>query len=348
MESYNWIVKKKQHNLDWRWSGLYRYAWLWLGAALACCLLLNLEWENQLARHALEPQRTFEQGSAGAVKLSDLAYQKIGSRGEIMFCEYGFFNFNSDFLKISYQIPRRDLREYCQEYGYDDAEIRRLNDQRRLSRAGARDFARSHSLSREHLDTLIENIDRQYKLNLKVYMASRGFKILKGNIAQIDMPDLVQRNIARLQKVARAFERIAKQGHYDSADTIGAVTSFVQLAVRYQVPPTVRAGRNTGGILPPLEALLRGWGDCDTKTALLASILGNWHLVRMVGIALPHHYLMAVRRSPGKGDMYVRYRGVDYVLIDPAGPAWLPPGQVAPDSMDCLQSDDGYAIEPFF
>ena len=283
-----------------------------------------------------------------AVKLSDRAYQRIGAKGDILFCEYGFFNFNSDFLKINYQMPRRALADYCAEYGYDDEEIRRLDLEHRRSRNGAVDYVRSHSLSQKHLDSLVGNIDRQYKQDLKVYMAGRGFKILKGNIAQVDMPDLVQRNIPRLQKLAQAFERIARQGNYDSAATIGAATSFVQLALRYRVPPTVCAGINTGGILPPLEALLRGWGDCDTKTALLASILGNWELVRMVGIALPSHYLMAVRRSPGRGDAYVRYRGVDYVLIDPAGPAWLPPGQVGTASSDALQSGEDYAIEPFF
>lgn len=341
-------MKKIKNHSDWSWKGYSRYAGLWLGGALAGCVLLNLNWEDKISRLPAERVRTFEQSSGKAVKLGDRAYQRLGEKNGVLFCEYGFFNFNSDFLKINYQLPRQALEEYCATYGYDDAEIRRLDREHQRSYDGAVDFVRSHSLSQSHLDALLKNIDRQYKLNLNVYMAVRCFKILKGNIALVDMPDLVKRNIPRLQKLAQAFERIAKQGNYDSATTIGAVTSFVQLALRYQVPPKACAGKNTGGIMPPLEALMRGWGDCDTKTALLASILGNWELVRMVGIALPHHYLMAVRRSPGKGDMYVRYQGVDYVLIDPAGPAWLPPGQVGSTSIDSLQSDEGYAIEPFF
>jgi hypothetical protein len=337
----------KNHSA-WHWNGYFRYSWLWLGVALGCCILLNLNWDNKISRQTAPSVRTFEQSSSTAIKLSDRAYQRIGAKGGIMFCEYGFFNFNSDFLKINYQLPREALEEYCAAYGYNDEEIRRLDRKHQLSYDGAVDFARSHSLSQGHLDALLKNIDWQYKLNLKVYMAGCGFKIQPGNIALVDMPDLVKRNIPRLQKVALAFDRIARQGNYDSATTIGAVTSMVQSALRYQVPPKVYGGKNTGGILPPLEALLRGWGDCDTKTALLASILGNWELVRMVGIALPHHYLMAVRRSPDRGDMYVRYQGVDYVLIDPAGPAWLPPGQVGSASFDSLQNDQGYAIEPFF
>jgi hypothetical protein len=332
----------------WGWNGHFRYAGLWLAGALGCCTLLNLDWDRKVSRLPATAARTFEQSSGTAVKLSDRAYQRIGVKSGIMFCEYGFFNFNSDFLKINYQLPQQALEEYCDGYGYDDEDIRRLDREHQRSYDSAVDFARAHSLSQGQLDALLKNIDRQYKLNLKVYMAGRGFKIEPGNISLVDMPDLVRRNIPRLQKVAQAFERIAKQGRYDSATTIGAATSLVQLALRYQVPPKVCAGRSTGGILPPLEALMRGWGDCDTKTALLASILGNWELMRMVGIAFPHHYLMAVRRSPGKGDMFVRYQGVDYVLIDPAGPAWLPPGQVGSASIDSLQSDEGFAIEPFY
>jgi hypothetical protein len=341
-------VKKLKSRLAWGGSGVFRYSWLWLCGALACCVLLNLDWDKKISRLPAAPVRTFEQASSAPVKLSDRAYQRIGVSGDMQFCEYGFSNFNSDFLKINYQLPRKALQDYCAAYGYDDAEIRRLDREHQRSYEGAVGFARSHSLSQGQLDALLKNIDRQYRLNLKVYMAGRGFKIEPGNIALVDMPDLVKRNIPWLKRVAQAFDRIAKQSRYDSAATIGAVTSFVQLAVRYQIPPKVAAGKNTGGILPPLEALLRGWGDCDTKTALLASILGNWEFMRMVGIALPHHYLMAVRRSPNKGDMYVRYQGVDYVLIDPAGPAWLPPGQAGSASIDSLQSGQGYAIEPFF
>jgi hypothetical protein len=341
-------VKKSRNDFTWRWIGAYRYSWLWLGAAIAGCIVLNLAWEKKSLRLPEAPVRTFEQPSGTVVKLSDRAYQRLGEKSGILFCEYGFFNFNSDFLKINYQIPRQALEEYRADYGYDDAEFRRLDAEHQRSYNNAVDFANNHRLSQTQLDALIRNIDRQYKINLNVYMASRCFKILKGNIAQVDMPDLVRRNIPRLEKVADAFDRIARQGHYDTMTTIGAATSFMQLAMRYEIPPKVKGGRNTGGILPPLEALMSGWGDCDTKTALLASILGNWELVRMVGIALPHHYLMAIRCSPNKGDMYVRFQGVDYVLIDPAGPAWLPPGQVSSNSYDSLQDDEGYAIEPFF
>ena len=109
----------------------------------------------------------------------------------------------------------------------------------------------------------------------------------------------------------------------------------------------VENGLHTGGLLPPARALLSGWGDCDTKTGLLAAILGNWNTARMVGIAVPGHYLMAIRRLPGKGDMFVRHEGLEYVLVEPAGPAWLEPGQVGVNTAAILSGGEGYQIEPF-
>ncbi|HOI42166.1 MAG TPA: hypothetical protein PK523_04400, partial [Elusimicrobiales bacterium] len=104
----------------------------------------------------------------------------------------------------------------------------------------------------------------------------------------------------------------------------------------------------TGGILPPAKAMLGGWGDCDTKTGVAGAILGSWSGMRLVGVSVPGHYLMAIRRLPGKGDVFVRHKGLEYVLIEPAGPAWLEPGRVGRTTMALLEGREGYRIEPFF
>ncbi|PIU19714.1 MAG: hypothetical protein COT18_06165, partial [Elusimicrobia bacterium CG08_land_8_20_14_0_20_59_10] len=86
----------------------------------------------------------------------------------------------------------------------------------------------------------------------------------------------------------------------------------------------------------------------DTKTALAASVLSSWNTAKMVGVAVPNHYLMAIRRLPAKGDMFVRHKGLEYVLVEPAGPAWLEPGQVGTHTTELLRGSQGYQIEPFF
>ena len=78
------------------------------------------------------------------------------------------------------------------------------------------------------------------------------------------------------------------------------------------------------------------WGDYLSMT------------LSQVGVAVPGHYLMAVRRLPGKGDLFVRHEGLEYVLIEPAGPAWLEPGRVGTHTAELLKGSEGYKVEPFF
>ena len=91
-----------------------------------------------------------------------------------------------------------------------------------------------------------------------------------------------------------------------------------------------------------------GWGDWHTKTGDGNLILSNWAQMRMVGISVPGHYLMAVLQIPDKGDMFVEYQGLQYILLEPAGPGWFPPGQVAEETSAQLGGSDGYQIYPFF
>jgi hypothetical protein len=126
------------------------------------------------------------------------------------------------------------------------------------------------------------------------------------------------------------------------------VLSFAQTAVNYKNVDPLYKGKHTAGFLLPITTIVLGWGDCDTKTAMVASILSNWAQMRMIGIAVPGHYLMAVLQIPDKGDMFVEYQGLQYILLEPAGPGWFPPGQVAEETANQLNASDGYQIFPFF
>ena len=49
-----------------------------------------------------------------------------------------------------------------------------------------------------------------------------------------------------------------------------------------------------------------------------------------------------------KGDTFVEYQGLQYTLLEPAGPAWLPPGRVGEETSALLGGREGYKIDPFF
>lgn len=324
-------------------------AWIPLAmlAALATTLRLGGEWNARLEVAQVAGQILAGQAAAGASAGDPRTFQRLDSKGGARSAEYGFVNFNQDPLQISYRITAADFKLYEQAYGYDPQvakEFRRRRDEA-LGRA-----LRSATASRKtqvQLNATTTAIEREFDGKVRDYLAARGFN-LEGGVTRIDMPGIVRRNGPFVKPLAETIDRVAIQRGYGSMDIIGAVLSFTQTAVRYREPDAVQDGRNTGGILPPVTALVQGWGDCDTKTALASSILSNWPQIRMIGVSVPGHYLMGVLQIPGKRDLFVEYQGLKYVLLEPSGPAWLPPGRVADETVAKLKAGDGFSLQPFF
>ncbi|NLI10893.1 MAG: hypothetical protein GX447_09095 [Elusimicrobia bacterium] len=273
--------------------------------------------------------------------------QKISAQGDYLSANYNFVNFNKDRLSLSISVPSSYLKEYLKNYGYRDEEYEALKSwrQKTIKEAWEKAYVKG---GRGEADKAAEEVRLEYDTKLRALFYKRGMALREGNIVVCDMPNIVKRNISELKPLALEIQKQAKIRNYSSNDTIGAAVSFVQTAIKYKIPPSKEGTLHTGGILPPLKAVLSGWGDCDTKTGVLASILGNWSGMKMVGVSVPGHYLMAVRRIPAKGDLFVRYEGLEYVLIEPAGPAWLMPGQVGANTMALLKNSKEYSLEPFF
>lgn len=319
--------------------------------ALACIVYAaqsTLEWQRILEtpRGELNVISRAQPSGAGVPVYSG-ASQIIRPVGSAYSIEYRFLNFNKDSLWVQFIIAKATLNATAQEFGYYQKDLDALSAQYQravdLAKQDEGNFPLSQAQKTEQLQTLEQN----YKKKRADYLASKGFKFRSDNVLEVDMPKLVQRNTPRLQTLAQAFSNIAKERNYDSEDTIGGVTAMVETALYYKEPPTIEGTRNIDGLLPPLESLTAGWGDCDTKTGVLASTLKNWDGLRAIGVALPTHYLMGIYQTPRHGDVYIEYGGLDYVLIDPAGPAWLPIGTVNQNTMDMLQAQDGMEIDQF-
>lgn len=234
-----------------------------------------------------------------------------------------FRNFNNDLLTVKTKIPDSALLDSVSEFGYTDAGLKAVHA--KFGRSGA----------------------KTYDKEVRKYLASRGFRMVDDDVVQVDVPAMVRRDTERLNPVARALDLAASVKRYGPEEIVGAATAMVQTALRYDIPPPLVKGKHTGGMMTPVQAMTEGWGDCDTKTALLASLLQNWDGMDAVGLALPRHYLMGLSRIPRKGDAFIEHEGAQYVLIEPAGPAWLTPGQVAPETLDLLDRMNGIPIQPF-
>lgn len=275
-------------------------------------------------------------------------YQRIRKTPALRAADYGFVNFNRDRIELSFSMAEKDFQPYNRAFGYRKEDVDELREWRENAKQGAYKLAVKTGKSQAQLDAAVAAIEKEYDQRLREYLSSKGFKLLKGNVVAVDMPALVKRNAPQIKPLALNFERVATNNRYRSPEIIGAALSFVQTALHYRQPDAVYKGKHTGGVLPPLTAALLGWGDCDTKTGLLGSLLANWGQMRMVGVSVPGHYLMGVLLIPEKGDLFLEYQGLQYVLVEPAGPAWLPPGRVADSTVAMLNGREGYKIEPFF
>ncbi|OGS00341.1 MAG: hypothetical protein A2V88_06405 [Elusimicrobia bacterium RBG_16_66_12] len=334
--------------MSWRRPPSAAYAVL--SIAFAAAFRLAGEWNEILAIPPVDGQILAAQSSGDGPEASPAGRvtQRIRKDGGAHSAEYGFVNFNQDRISVSYELDDHDFRKYAGSFGYRTEDLDDLKKWRDNARQKVFQLAVKAGESQAQLDVAVKTVDKEYDQKLRDYMSSKGFRMEKGGVVRVDMPEVVRRNGPLIKALALAFDRLAAQRKYRSTDIIGAALSFVQTAMHYRLPDPVYKGKHTGGLLPPITAVLLGWGDCDTKTAVLASLLSNWAQMRMVGISVPGHYLMAVLQIPDKGDMFVEHQGLQYVLVEPAGPAWLPPGRVADETVAQLNAREGYRIEPFF
>jgi len=116
------------------------------------------------------------------------------------------------------------------------------------------------------------------------------------------------------------FKRIAENEQYEKWDFLDMVLKFSQ-DMPYGIPPNEEDGTFTGGLLPPTLSLKKGWGDCDTKAVLMASILSHhphWYN-RVAIIQVPGHALMGVNEIPRPYQNTIDYFNKKYIVLEPVG-----------------------------
>jgi hypothetical protein len=330
-----------------RWGVGWRTGAL-AAAAFYVAASLGARWEQDLVVQPVDGVMLYGNSEA-ETSTSNGATQRLRALPTALQASYTYKNFNGDRITVEFQLGKTVFQNYEASFGYYKKDLAAIDEWHNNARQGAYKYALTSHKSQDQLNAALANLEKEHTKKIHDYMSARGFRIMTGNVVTVDVPGVVKRNAPILNSVAKAIDSVATQRQYDSEAIIGAGASLVQTAIIYRVPDDVDPdGRHNGGILQPATTLLRGWGDCDTKTALLASILANWPQMKMVGVAVPEHYLMGVLRIANKGDAFVEHEGLQYVLIEPAGPAWLQPGQVADSTVALLNGSEGFRIDPFF
>jgi hypothetical protein len=97
--------------------------------------------------------------------------------------------------------------------------------------------------------------------------------------------------------------------------------------ITYRIPPQKWNGKIISGIFPPSISLKEGWGDCDTKAMILSSILANNPNYKIIAVTVPGHLFLAVKGVPQAYQNTVSYKGEEYIICEPVGPARLELGK---------------------
>ncbi len=141
-----------------------------------------------------------------------------------------------------------------------------------------------------------------------------------------------------LRPVADLIRKIlAKRNEDNERNRIELTMRFVQ-DIPYAVAPEVRRGKEILGLFPPLEVLILGRGDCDSKVVLFISILS--YLIdpeKIIILKIPGHLMSGIRGESGLKEVSIMYEGKEYLVAETAGVAHCRLGDPAGKSLSSVR-----------
>ena len=242
-----------------------------------------------------------------------------------------FRNFDGQTVALGFDLATAESRRSLSEFGVNDRELDALMQLCRQAVA----------CDQTAYDGYTTRYYREHALRLT---ADPG----RASRLSVDVPAVVLRNRSRVRPLTDALRRAAAEQGRDSEWVIKTAMTLVQTALPYKKPAAKLDGRLLLGFYPPALALERGYGDCDTKSALLAAMLLDLGERRVVGLHVPGHYLLGVDRRPEGSEAFITHQGHPFVLVEAAGPAMRGLGDVSTFTRTALARNDGLRVDPMF
>lgn len=142
---------------------------------------------------------------------------------------------------------------------------------------------------------------------------------------------IIEESGSELGSVAEALLTAAGGEQTEPRVLLAWLLAFVQ-DIPYNALESEDGSRGTGYLLPR-QVLAQNRGDCDSKVALLAALFQYVHPeIAQRLLFVPNHALLAVALPAQAGDEQLVIDGMNYLLLEPTGPAELPLGQIADSS----------------
>ena len=160
-----------------------------------------------------------------------------------------------------------------------------------------------------------------------LYIKKQGFRKI-GNLYMVNYKKVYERNLKNLEKISVQLSNSA--GIKKNMDPLKDFLKFTQ-QIHYKKPPKYFKGKFICEFFTPLHCLYEKYGDCDTKSILLAGCLGalpgskeKFILLILKGYGV-FHAILAVKRKPLPGMVKLFYHNKGYYIpLETTAPGWLP------------------------
>ncbi len=165
--------------------------------------------------------------------------------------------------------------------------------------------------------------DSEYNRFVRNKTITGGLFMMDGNKIEVDKSAVIAHYAETFCKpIAELIIQSLEEYERDTRrDRIEMAMRFVQ-DIPYGIPDYDNTYRHFGGVSPPPGVLCSGYGDCDSKALLFASIIS--YLIPaedFVFLNQPEHVLSAIKDEAEDGDTFIRYDGKQFLLAETAGPA---------------------------
>lgn len=207
--------------------------------------------------------------------------------------------------------------EYHYNYGFKDHLGAYRELKWKVNQLNADNFMYNFGLSEKEGDKFqVSASELEYSM-----MKTVGGKLV------FDYDKIVEESKPLIKPLYIEFEKIVKKYDLNKREKIELVMRFLQ-DLPYGIPPSNYQNRYIAGLFPPVEILKNKWGDCDSKSLLMATLLSfdRDYYDKLAMILVPGHALLGIKMVPGPYEKHVTFRGSNYVYAEPVGLSRTPLG----------------------
>jgi hypothetical protein len=288
-----------------------------------------------------------------------LAFNKSKQNKEMHF-NYTWSDHQEQTQDITFALPLRQLNrqkhkkfipDLAQQYVYIELHkaARKIDPRQarvQIQHRGQDIHIQVTSRSNNLLDKWQRSMNQSQEEALDQYLKDNYYSHFRSHLGQEAVkPDhlrYISENKAALLPIAQAV--------YDTLPTNSETRAYVNLVLSWvqSIPYNELKNRltsNGAGYLPPLSVVANNQGDCDSKTVLMASLIRSLlPEVKMTMLFLPNHALLGIVLPFRTNEQTLDINGLDYLLMEPTGPAKIQLGDIASRSASDI-AGNMYSVE---